>query len=57
ELYLLLFPVATTLYEWRFGIPGLGAVAAAGAIGGWSLAQRARDRRSSIVPAEVQTSA
>ena len=56
-LYLLLFPVATTLYEWRFGIPGLGAVAAGGAIGGWSLAQRARDRRSSIVPAEVQTSA
>jgi hypothetical protein len=56
DLYLLVFPVATVLYEWRFGIPGLGAIAAAGTLGGWSLAQRLRDRRSSIVTVEAQTS-
>jgi hypothetical protein len=56
QLYLLVFPVATVLYEWRFGIPGLGAAAAAGALGGWSLARRLRDRRSSVVAMEAQTS-
>jgi hypothetical protein len=55
-LYLLVFPVATTLYEWRFGIPGLGASAAAAALGGWSLAERVRARRSSVVPARAQVS-
>ncbi len=55
--YLLVFPVATVLYEWRFAIPGLGALAAAGALGGWALTERVRERRrSSVVPAGVQTS-
>ena len=48
--------VATTIYEWRFGIPGLGAIAAAGALGGWSLAQWLRDRRGSIVAVEARAS-
>ena len=56
ELYLLVFPVATVLYEWRFGIPGLGAIASAGALGGWSLAQRARASRRSLVPTDAQAS-
>jgi hypothetical protein len=53
-LYLLAFPVATTVYEWRFGIPGLGAIAAGGALGGWSVAQRVRTRAGSVVPAATQ---
>jgi hypothetical protein len=56
ELYLLVFPVATVLYEWRFGIPGLGSIAAAGALGGWALAQRVRASRTSIVSTEARAS-
>jgi hypothetical protein len=45
-LALLAVPVATIFYDYRFAIPALGALAAAGALGGRELVVRVRERQA-----------
>ena len=48
---LLLFPIATTGYDYRYVIPALGPLFAAAALGGWGIGGRgSRRARGAAIP-------
>jgi hypothetical protein len=50
-LVLLLFPIATTGYDYRYVIPALGPLFGAAALGGWSVTSRLAARRAAAATA------